>query len=126
VTNATTLIRTLVQAGFLGKHSFVDVIISKWDLVAAEISSEIELYLATLREQLERRFGNKIARLAFREVAARGSEVVPFGFGLDERFAAWANEAPVRSFASSALPAVEPTREMARYAGHAEGERPDE
>lgn len=123
VTNARMFLRRLLQAQLLGSNSLVDILISKWDLLAssatkqapndvdstaklieateqpsADSSAEeasVDAFLQQVETQFERNFSAQLSRLRFVRVAARPQlkDSMVEGYGLEELFGSWVEEA---------------------------------
>ncbi len=92
------LLRACIDAGMIGRHSYVDVVFSKDDQLRGggqALSEYLELVTAEMRERAERQVG----RLRFHRVAARPAVTseVEFAFGISEIFASWVTDSPLQS-----------------------------
>jgi hypothetical protein len=94
-TDGAALLRSCLDAEMLGRHSLVDVLFTKWDLVqSCADKSGTKAYIAHIEEEMRRRFESRVGRLRFFQVAARpaeGSEL-PFAYGLSEVLPSWVEE----------------------------------
>lgn len=116
---ALLLLRSWLDAGMLGTQSFVDVVFSKWDIVEEHSGAEqIKTFVARIRNEIEDRFGAKLARLRFFEIAARPeprSALQP-GHGMHELFASWVEDSPLLRSGRDYTPALSlHNREFARF-----------
>jgi hypothetical protein len=93
--NGMALLRSCVDAGMVGLHSFVDVVISKYDLVTAGGQGTAE-FIQFARERITSRFESKLGRLRFHNVAARPQleSGIDFGFGIADLLSAWVQDSP--------------------------------
>ena len=90
---ATSLLRTCLDAGQLGKFSYVDVLLSRWDLVN-QGDPETMSFITELEKLLEQQFAHRVNRLRYARIAARphpGSSY-SLGYGLDVVFPSWVED----------------------------------
>ena len=90
-TQIKTLLRGLIEGAVLTPYSFVDVIVSKWDLILTSPEADtLQALLKRLQKDIESRYGSKVARLSFHKLAALpGSDIVSRGFGLETLLHSW-------------------------------------
>ena len=84
VNDTFLLIRRLIDSNVLGKHSFVDILITKWDIVKSNIQDQpnLESYIEKIKiEKFENTFNRKVGQLRFSNIAARPD--IKLGTGLD-------------------------------------------
>jgi len=95
--DGTSLLRSCLDAEMLGRHSLIDVLFTKWDLVQDRAhQSSTKAYIAHIEEDMRCRFEPRVGRLRFFQVAARpaeGSEL-PLAYGLSAVFPSWVEETP--------------------------------
>jgi len=104
--SAASLLRSCLDADMLGAHSYVDVLFAKWDLVQPVAEKRgPKTFLKHVRSQFEDRFGGRVARLRFFEVAARPTASdLPFGYNLDKVVPSWIEDAPCRRYFKPEFP----------------------
>jgi hypothetical protein len=92
--NGLALLRSCVDARMIGSHSFVDVVFSKYDLLTAGAGA-IE-FLQFAEERISSRFGSRVGRLRFHNIAARPGQAsgVEFGFGISDLLRSWVDDSP--------------------------------
>jgi hypothetical protein len=88
---ATALLGTCLDAGQLGKFTFVDVLLSKWDLVNTG-DSETVRFIEELEQLLKRQYARRVGRLRSMRVAARPGLGDSLGHGLDQVFPSWVED----------------------------------
>jgi len=95
--NAGMLLQSCIDSEQLGRHSQVDIIISKWDLVdmAADKAAH-STYIDGMKRWLTQLFAPRLRRLRFFEVVAR-REKGPYeiAHGLSMPFKSWVEDLPV-------------------------------
>lgn len=92
--NGMALLRSCIDAGMVGLRSFVDVVFSKYDLVAAagQPGLDFQAYAVTT---ITRRFSQRLGRLRFHNVAARPeAHGMEFAYGVAELLRSWVNDSP--------------------------------
>jgi len=90
-----TLVRSFLDAEMLTRHTHVDVVFAKWDLVQTAGAGHAGLsYIDTVRAQFTERFDGRVRDLRFFYIAARPIPAadMPIGAGLDDLFKAWMTE----------------------------------
>lgn len=89
------LLRSCLETEMLGCRSDVDVLFTKWDVVASSKESrEISDFAQHVEDEIRRRIGNRVGRLHFARVASHpfgGS--FSLGHGLAELFPSWVEAA---------------------------------
>ncbi len=89
------LLQSALDAGMIGQHTFVDVLITKRDLLGPAQGSNAQTYLDHIRERLTGDFDHRVGRLRFFEVAARPeSSGFPLAYGLDQVLSSWVEDTP--------------------------------
>jgi hypothetical protein len=93
--NSAALLRSCVDAGMVGKNSFVDVVFSKCDLLAKADSGTSD-FLKSCKEMIQNRFGTRVGRLRFHQIAARPeSGDFEFAHGISGLLRDWVKDSPV-------------------------------
>lgn len=97
---ACMLLRCCLDAGQLGPFSLVDVLFTKWDLVAtAENVNDQIGFVNHVQSSIEDRFASHLGRLRFFRVAARPEKGdFKLGEGLDQPFSSWIEDSPRKLF----------------------------
>ncbi len=94
-TNAIMSLRSMLEAGQLGKDSLVEVAVSKWDLVVGKLEeANTQDFLDAIKDEITRRFEGSLGKLSFHNIAARpepGSGVSK-AYGLSELFGSWVRD----------------------------------
>jgi hypothetical protein len=89
------LLRSTLDAGMIGLHTFVDILFTKRDLLGPLEGSSALDYLNKIRQGLSDEFASRLGRLRFFEVAARPTvEGFPLAYGLDRILPAWVEDTP--------------------------------
>jgi hypothetical protein len=89
---ATLILRSLVDAGVLLRHTLIQVVISKFDCFDPDDKNTSE-FLAHLRHEFATKFGTSFDRLVIHEIAARpDTERFDFGHGVREIMRPWLQE----------------------------------
>jgi hypothetical protein len=117
--DAGLFLRSCLDADVLGRSSFVDMLVTKWDVAgtgpeAPEIEHALTAFVERTRQHCEARLG----RLRFLRVAARPLPRcdLPFAHGLPDVVASWVTESPrSRVPAPPAAPMPERASEFDRY-----------
>ncbi len=92
--NGMALLRSCVDAGMIGRYSFVDAIFSKYDLLA-DAGADTSSFLTHATETIRARFGAKLGRLRFHNIAARPeSPVIEYAFGIPALLRSWVDDSP--------------------------------
>jgi hypothetical protein len=93
---ATMLLQSCLDADHIHRGSFVDVLISKWDLIEGDSAKAQHLnYVARLKELLQQRFAHRLARLRFFEIVARRERGdYEIAHGLSVAFRSWVDDLP--------------------------------
>jgi hypothetical protein len=95
--DAALFLRSCLDADMLSRSSFVDVLMTKWDLVAAAPdAAEIDQITTAFTERTRQHCAARLGRLRFFRVAARPQPAggVGFAHGLAEIFASWVADSP--------------------------------
>ncbi len=93
--DGSSLLRSCLDAELLGKHSLVDILFTKWDIVQrSPYKNKAEEYTALGEKQMKDRFEARVSRLRFFRVAARPDEnsTLSFAHGLSQVFPSWIEE----------------------------------
>lgn len=91
---STNLLRSLLDAEVLGPNHYVEVLVSKWDIVTkTEDADSVRFVKETLKDIVDR-FGSRFSRLHAGRIAARpnSDSDLTFGFGVEERFRRWVDD----------------------------------
>ena len=88
---ATALLGTCLDAGQIGNFTYVDVLLSKWDLVNTG-DSETVSFIEELERLLEQQFARRVGRFRSTRIAARPSPRYSLGHGLDRVFPSWVED----------------------------------
>lgn len=89
------LLQSTLDADMVGQRTFVDVLITKRDLLGPAQDSSAQIYLDHIRERLTSDFEHRVGRLRFFEVAARPeSSGFPLAYGLDQVLSTWVEDTP--------------------------------
>ncbi len=91
------LLRCCLDAGQLDRHSYVDVLFTKWDLVEPSGKpTEHSDFVAHVEDDFKRRFESRLGRLRFFKVAARPATLNHYklGYGIEAPFPSWVEERP--------------------------------
>ena len=102
-----SLLRSGLDANMLGKHTLVEIIFSKWDLIEPENKeTEHSAFIIQIEELIKSEFADSFNNLSFFKVAARpnSTDGYPFGYNLDKVFPLWVNQTPDRGIQ---LPSLE-------------------
>lgn len=93
--NGALLLRACIDAGMVGKHSYVDVIFSKDDQLRNG-GQALDEYLEHIVTEIRKRDEQRVGRLRFHRVAARPvTSDVEFAYGISEVFASWVSDSPL-------------------------------
>ena len=121
LSDAVGMLRRCLDTGMLGKHSYVDVVFAKWDLVTQWVAEDNKA-----QAHLDDIWANKFvqpfeARLGILQrwhVAARpnpaGTSGLEFGHGLEHLLTAWAGSAPPSRIHIESGAQQEPCRQIDR------------
>ena len=94
LTNGIALLRSCVDAGMIGLHSFVDVAFSKYDLLAAADKDTSE-FMKYGVETITGHFEPSLGRLRFHNIAARPeSSDLEYAFGISSLVRSWVDDSP--------------------------------
>jgi len=92
--NGMALLRSCVDAGMVGSNSFVDVVFSKYDLLAP-VDRDTSEFLKHIVDTIKRRFERRLGRLRFHNVAARPkSGTIEYAFGIPDLLRSWTEDSP--------------------------------
>lgn len=102
--SSISIIRSLLDEGFLRDDSYVDILFSRWDKAKASTEVEkIKRFVDHIKSKLHTDFAQKVGRLRFYEVAARPElsveppyeSILPPLYNLSEVFQGWVNDSPL-------------------------------
>lgn len=89
------LLQSALDAEMIGPHTFVDVLITKRDLLGPVEGSTAQAYLDKIRQGLSDVFKPRVGRLRFFEIAARPTVAgFPLAYGLDQVLPSWVEDTP--------------------------------
>jgi hypothetical protein len=90
------LLQSALDAEMIGPRTFVDMLITKRDLLGPVEGSAAQAYLDNIRRRLNEEFKHRVGRLRFFEVAARPTVAgFPLAYGLDQVLPSWVEETPL-------------------------------
>lgn len=117
--DSLVLLRSCLDAGVLGSQTYLDVLFSKWDVVEADpAAAEIKAFAAATEAEVRTRYGPRLGRLRFFNLAARPAPESDLAqaFNLDHIFTSWVRDSsllvPAPEYRTTAVPEE---REFARY-----------
>jgi hypothetical protein len=117
--DAALFLRSCLDAEMLGPASFVDILVTKWDLAArAPEASEIDHSVSAFVERTRQHCEGRLGRLRFLRVAARPlpRSELSFAHGLTDVVASWVTESPrFRVAPPMPVPVPEGASEFDRY-----------
>ncbi len=101
-----TLLRNCIETEMLGKHSFVEVLIAKYDLLAELGTKETDKFVGHVKETLKRKYEKSLGLLQFFSVAARPKQGVdlPYAYGIENIFPVWIEKTPFFTLTESYMP----------------------
>jgi Double-GTPase 2 len=119
INDAGMFLRSCLDADMLGRSSFVDMLVTKWD-VAGTVPElpEVEQILTAFVERTRQHCEARLGRLRFLRVAARPLPRygLPFAHGLSDVVASWVTESPrFRELSPATAPMPEDASEFDRY-----------
>lgn len=100
-TDARLLLQSCLDANMLGNNTFVNLIISKWDLIEdAANSTEVKSYVQMVENKMLARFGSRVGKLDIHRIAARPkrNSQLPYAHNLDTLLKKWAGTYPAKRF----------------------------
>lgn len=113
------ILRSFLDSGMLNKHSFVDVIFSKWDLVDLNIRAGggADKFVEVIEDDLKIDFENRVGQLAFFKIAARpvDNSKLHLGHNLFTTIQFMMEHTPTREYIVSNNPSCKATREIDRF-----------
>ena len=87
------LLKTICDAGLINDNTYVDVLISKYDIVdkRVEVDRSIDDFIKQIEKRLENKLNGRIKNLSFSTIAAMPEDTVKFeiGHGLEEIITRW-------------------------------------
>jgi len=93
--NGSMLVRRLLEEDLLQKHSRLDVLITKWDLIVGTPDGSLETDLESFVEPFfSHRYADKLARVRVAKISARpasGSRLPP-AYNVDPLFRSWVSD----------------------------------
>jgi hypothetical protein len=115
--DAFVLLRSCCDSGLLRPQSFIDIIVTKWDIVQESSAYEqIESFVHDVEREAHDRFQSKCAKFRFCRIAASPTtQALPFGWGLEAIFASWVEDIPERFHVSQELKVGPTTTEIDRF-----------
>ncbi len=117
--DARGILRALAEERLFGRHTELDLVFAKWDVVA-EAAAGTREYITMIQNELSSTFGPVVAELHVFRIAARpDSPVSPFAFGVADLFREWLGGTPQLYLPRATVPsAFKSARAFACY-GHA-------
>lgn len=107
---ATLILRSLMDAGVLLRHTMIQVVISKFDCFDPD-DENVSEFLTHLRNEFTTKFASSFDRLVIHEIAARpDTERLGFGHGVREIMSPWLQEADLEW--KTDYPAVPPVGQL--------------
>lgn len=100
VNDASLLLRRFLDAEILGKHSLVDILFAKWDIIQVESKAnpQIQEYVQSKSSEKFEKYSSSLGRLRIANVAARPDATAETsltrGYGLSSLFKSWIEESP--------------------------------
>jgi hypothetical protein len=116
--DADMLLRRCVETGMIGMHSFVDVLITKYDEIKKSNEDETLEFVENMKQEFKRKYNDKLGRLHFSMVAARPDNIniVPLFYGIEDVFPNWVEKSPFLVFQENqAFPKLEFGREFDKF-----------
>lgn len=92
-----SLLRSCLDAGMLGTHSYVDVLVSKWDVVQlSQHREDSERFVADLEQRLREFLEPRLGRFRFERVSSRPlrKSGLPALYNLNSIILSWIEESP--------------------------------
>jgi len=86
------LLRSLLEAGMIGRRTIVDVVVNKWDLVERQGAAQNGAvpFIEVVKQEIKSRFSAVFGKLESFEVAARPEEGQhPPAFNVEPLFRSW-------------------------------------
>jgi hypothetical protein len=98
-----SLLRSVCDAGMIGKQNYVEIVFSKWDLIEPhrrkfDKNEFIDYVIQLLKEE----FSEKFRQLDFLKIAARpiNLQEYTYGYNLEQIFLLWVDKTPDRDLVS--------------------------
>lgn len=115
--DSRSILRSIVEAGVLKNDCVIDIVFTKWDIVATAVSSsdrqEINSFIDGTKESLAKTVAGY--RVVFHEVAARPTApALPFAHGVPTLLRSWM-DSEVSESKPSIFTFEKPMRELERY-----------
>jgi hypothetical protein len=94
-----SLLRSVFDAGMIGKQNYVEIVFSKWDLIEPhKRKSDNNEFIDHVIQLLEEEFSEKFRQLDFFKIAARplNHQEYHYGYHLEQIFPLWVDTTPDR------------------------------
>lgn len=87
--DGVTLLRNCLDSDMLSNNSYVDIVISKYDLI--KNNSDAEMFITEMYSDIEDKFSKRLGKLSIMKICARSknTEVIPTGYGIDKLLDTW-------------------------------------
>jgi hypothetical protein len=102
ISDGVQIIRRLLDTEILGRHSLVDILFTKLDIVAAAERKDKELkpYIEEMKvSKFQKPFGSRVSGLSIRDIAARpdpkNDSGLDDGYGVDDLLRRWVERYPL-------------------------------
>ena len=95
--NGAMLLRSCLDAGALGPHTYVEVVFSRWDLAEARLEENATRnFIDGVERALREQFAARVGRMTFHRVASRPrrDSQLPERYHVDELFRDWLSTSP--------------------------------
>jgi translation elongation factor EF-1alpha len=91
-----TLIRSFIDSDMIGNNSYVQVVVTKMDLINNhKDKEEINNYINEIQKNIHNEFRDKLGKLEFINIAARPiNNILPFGYNIESIFTKWLENEP--------------------------------
>ena len=95
--NIKTLIRSLIEGNVLNSRSFVNILLSKWDLVlSAGDATQAQSFTDNLLQDIQKKYSKSFSNLKCHLTAAQPKSLhVPIGYGVEELLQSWVETSPL-------------------------------
>lgn len=117
-TEGDQILRAMLDVAFLGAHSYVDIVFTKWDRVlGSPEKSAIDAFVADTNVLFQERFGRRIGRLRTFHTALRRSTTggsAP-GYDVDQLLPPWLEETWLEAVPAPVGPNVDSDRSFDRF-----------
>jgi energy-coupling factor transporter ATP-binding protein EcfA2 len=117
-TDARMLLRCIVEEGVLSSSCKIEIVFSKWDLVAANPAQEALMSFIDETKQVVQKVAGSALEVQFFQVAARPeNRKVPFAFGIPTLLRSWVKEPSLPERPKLYMPGTHnDSREITRFA----------